>query len=420
MDSAIIALRLREKIAQFSGILSKGLPKVAQRFVGEMIYGIQARESVRLTEIARALEERISLKKTQERLCRQLKRPTLGKRLQDRLLEMASEHITEDALLVLDIGDVSKKYARKMEYLDRVRDGSEGEITNGYWLCSVIGAGTRSNKVIPLYNKLYSCRASEFMSENTEIMNAVTKVSEKVQGRGIWVIDRGGDRRVLFDFFLEGKKRFIIRLKGDRHLVWKGKEVEALELACGTDTLYSEYIVEEKEKKEEVKEISFGYKKVKLPGSDEGLYLLVTVGFGEKPLMLLTTEPLRRNRKVLLKVLKNYIRRWEIEKTFRFIKQSYQVEDVRVLGYKRLQNLMMIVMAVAYFAMAVMDERSKLKVMVGHIYKIAKRVFGVPDFRYYAIADGIMALFARHPGSIRHCQGKVGLDQLTLGLCPGG
>jgi len=30
MDSAIIALRLREKIGQFSGILSKDLPKVTQ------------------------------------------------------------------------------------------------------------------------------------------------------------------------------------------------------------------------------------------------------------------------------------------------------------------------------------------------------------------------------------------------------
>ena len=80
---------------------------------------------------------------------------------------------------------------------------------------------------------------------------------------------------------------------------------------------------------------------------------------------------------------------------------------------------MVIVMAVAYFAMVVMDERSKLKVMVGHIYRIAKRVFGVPDFRYYAIADGIMALFARHPGSIRRCREKGGLEQPTLALCPG-
>jgi hypothetical protein len=39
------------------------------------------------------------------------------------------EHITEGTLLVLDIGDVSKKYAEKMEHLDKVRDGSEGEIT---------------------------------------------------------------------------------------------------------------------------------------------------------------------------------------------------------------------------------------------------------------------------------------------------
>jgi len=76
-------------------------------------------------------------------------------------------------------------------------------------------------------------------------------------------------------------------------------------------------------------------------------------------------------------------------------------------------------MAVAYFAMVVMDEKSKLKVTVGHIYRITKRGFGVPDFRCYAIADGIMALFARHPGSIRRCREKVGLEQPTLGLCPG-
>jgi len=56
---------------------------------------------------------------------------------------------------------------------------------------------------------------------------------------------------------------------------------------------------------------------------------------------------------------------------------------------------------------------------VGHIYRIAKRVFGVPDFRYYAIADGIMALFRRHPGSIRRCREKGGLEQPTLGLSPG-
>ncbi len=32
------------------------------------------------------------------------------------------------------------------------------------------------------------------------------------------------------------------------------------------------------------------------------------------------------------------------------------------------------------------------------VEQAAKRLFGVPDFKYYALADGLRALFARHPG----------------------
>jgi hypothetical protein len=51
------AEKIRQQIAGFSGNLSRGLKKPAQRFVGEMIYGIQARKSVHLTEIGRSLGE---------------------------------------------------------------------------------------------------------------------------------------------------------------------------------------------------------------------------------------------------------------------------------------------------------------------------------------------------------------------------
>ena len=71
MHYAKTAHKLREQIIKFSGVLSAGLPKTARRFVLEMVYGIQARQSVRLTEIGRALEEKIALRKTEYRLCRQ-------------------------------------------------------------------------------------------------------------------------------------------------------------------------------------------------------------------------------------------------------------------------------------------------------------------------------------------------------------
>jgi len=64
--------KLREQIHHFSGKLCSGLGKVGSRFVEEMIYGIQARGSVRLSEIGRALDERITLKKSVDRLSRNL------------------------------------------------------------------------------------------------------------------------------------------------------------------------------------------------------------------------------------------------------------------------------------------------------------------------------------------------------------
>ena len=78
MDDSRIAARLRAQIVGFSGELSKGLCKPARRFVAEALYGIQARQSVMLSEIGRALNEEISLKKTETRLSNELRRPLLG------------------------------------------------------------------------------------------------------------------------------------------------------------------------------------------------------------------------------------------------------------------------------------------------------------------------------------------------------
>ena len=90
MNSSRVAKNLRVRIARFSGDLSKGLCKPAQRFVGEMVYGIQAGCSVMLTEIARRLEESIELRKTHGRLSRNLQRPELERAVGNNLLRMAA------------------------------------------------------------------------------------------------------------------------------------------------------------------------------------------------------------------------------------------------------------------------------------------------------------------------------------------
>ena len=398
MKATRVASKLRTRIGLFSGELSKGLCLPAQRFVSEMVYGIQASESVMLTEIGRTLEERTCLHKTEERLSRNLQREALEETVRHNLLAMAAGHIGQDTLLVLDPSDITKKYAKKMEFLGTVRDGSAHELAQGYWTLHVIGTQVGSKRITPLYQRLYSADAPGFESENEELLRAVDTVRRHVGGRGIWVVDRGGDRINLFEPLLERRARFLVRLVGNRHLVYNGKTMLARDVAAGCRCEHRRTIVRIEGNRERVYELSFGFRRVRLPDRPEPLCLLVIRGFGAEPLMLLTTEPLTSSYRCLWGWVQAYLRRWSIEETIRYMKTCYDVENVRVLNYQGLQNLMPLLLAVMFFAACVLDHDMRLRVMAGYVERTAKRLFGVPDFKYYALADGMRALLTQNPG----------------------
>ncbi|MFH1313974.1 MAG: transposase [Candidatus Eisenbacteria bacterium] len=293
---------------------------------------------------------------------------------------------------MIDLSDITKQYARSMEYLARVRDGSTGELTNGYWTVKVIGSELDEVKVTPLYEHLYSQRAPGFVSENDEIMQAITLVSSHMHGRGIWVMDRGGDRHRLYRPLLEDDLRFLIRQRGDRDLLWRGRRVLVRELASLCPILYAERLVRETDGKEKVCTIEYGYMRVRLPGRPEQLTLVVVWGFGQEPLMLLTNVKVRRSRKSVSFIVHSYLRRWQIEDTIRCSKQSYELENVRLLSYGRLQNMMVLALCAMYFSAVHLGDGIRLKVLMYRALTAAKRLFGIPDFRYYALADGIKAL----------------------------
>ena len=112
--------------------------------------------------------------------------------------------------------------------------------------------------------------------------------------------------------------------------------------------------------------------------------------------MLLTTLRAARSRRSLQQVVEGYLTRWRVEETIRFVKQAYEIEDVRLLRYDRLKAMVAIVLAVAYFAMAWLGLREKLAVLADHVKRVSRRMFEVPEFFFYAIADGVCRLFTRH------------------------
>ena len=119
-----------------------------------MVYGIQARGSVRLSEVARSLDEKISLKKVIERLSHYLGRHGLVDALGGAVLKQGALRVNEDTLLIVDPTDITKEYARKMEYLAQVRDGSDKVVGMGYWVSTVVSAEVGSSKITPLVHKL--------------------------------------------------------------------------------------------------------------------------------------------------------------------------------------------------------------------------------------------------------------------------
>jgi hypothetical protein len=401
MNFSHLANKLRYKVTKFSGILSQGLDKTARRFVQEAIYGIIASESVMLTEIGRQIESRVSLKKTEERFSRQLIKPDIWDCLQKSILSMASERVKEKTLLILDLSDLKKPYAEKMEYLAQVRDGSDGgAIVDGYWTNQVIATEANSNEITPLYYSLYSQKSPDFESENREIINAFDQVGKAVQNKGIWVIDRGADRDDLYEALLKNKRNFIIRMVGSRDLIYEGKSSRSLWLAYACRLPYEKRVIKIIEGKEHLFNLRYGFMQVYLPELKNPLNMVVIKGFGNKPMMLLTSLKVTLNEKDLWFIISSYLKRWSIEETIRFIKQTYDLENIRVLRYVRLKNMMALLLAVFYFVAIILNQSQKLSIMAGHVLKCAKRVFGIPDFKYYALGDGLSNIFSRFPGRL--------------------
>jgi hypothetical protein len=366
--------------------------------MGEMLYGMQCAKDVKLSNVGRSLDESIGLIKTEDRLSRNLSSADLTDVVNRRLSGLGSAHVKCDTVLAVDLSDLTKRYARKMEHMGRVRDGSEGELSHGYWLCDVLAAEVGGDRLVPMYGELYSSRAPDFESENTQILKAIGVVSGATKGRGIVAMDRGGDRGKILNPLLDRKLRFVIRQTGDRHVVLGGGRMLRVREASRWARTSVRYRVEvEREGYTETKKIRAGSVEVRLPSrGDDVLWLVVVRGFGEKPIYLLTNAAPSAMRGDHAKWIADiYVTRWRCEEVFRFMKQTYQLEDVRVRSYVGLRNTVVLVHAVTYFVSVVVGSGARLRFLFRTLCEKAQRFFQIARFYHYAVADGIhRVLFA--------------------------
>jgi hypothetical protein len=313
---------LKGQLSKFSGIISKGFNKAKRRLIKEMLYGIQASKDVKLSNISRTLKEEQPLIKTEDRLSRNLDDEDFTDSINEEICRLGAAKVTDDMVIAIDPGDIRKRYAKKMEFLGRVRDGSEKEIGEGYPLCKAVATDIESKKVIPLYCEAYSFLAEDVKSENNQLSKMIDLIFEHIGDRGIHAMDRGGDRGVLYKRYLgqEKAKRFVIRLV-DRDLIHQGRRRNCCDLAKALPTPYQTALIVYEEGKEKKRTLHYNVISVKLPSYSHKLYLVVVKGFGMEPMMLLTSCLVRKYQKESIwRIVEYYLARWKCDESYRYIK----------------------------------------------------------------------------------------------------
>jgi len=395
----------------FSGKLSADLSKTRKRFISQMIFGIQASRDIKLSNISRSLDEDIKLIKTENRLSRNMQSLDLTDKINITLTHDAANRITKDTVLALDLSDVNKPFAKKMDYLAGVWNGSEGKVGNGYWIAEVTAAQVNKEEITPLYSELYSCQKEGFESENRQILKAISTVNEKIKNKGIWVLDRGGDRYILVEELGKMNLSFVIRCKGNRDFTDKTGRIRKIADILKSIDCPEKYTAQiDKEGYTETIALELGRKGDLFIG-DTKVSLIVIKGFSSMPMLLITNVD-----KSCQELLEIYLTRWKCEESFRFLKQEYKLEDVRVRRYASLRNTVALLHGVFYFLSVYLGKRLRMNILLKKILEKAKRFFQVPVFRQYALADGIYRLLFNTPWQEKPKRPVFDTGQLEFGF----
>jgi hypothetical protein len=304
--------------------------------------------------------------------------------------------IQDDTPIILDLSDIAKPLAKKMDYLATVRDGSTGELVNGYWLVELYASLTRKNPV-PVLLEPFSHEEPYSPGQNPVVLAAVDKIFELTGNRGVLVVDRGLDGFVMFEDWLDNKYRFVARLVGNRHLLrfsgdseqrqagqWVPIRADLLAEQTPTGHRFNKLI--KRHGKSSIRITQIGWVKVRLPGRDEALTLVVSRLAGkDKPMMLLTNLPVE-NINDAKRILRFYIRRWECEEAIRFLKNQVKLEKIRTFRWSAIRRLVLLAVLVMIYLGWLLEAHPNIS---DRLISLSQPLSDNPDFLSYRLLGGL-------------------------------
>ena len=352
---------MKREILNFSKKMSKGLNKKVFKFISDMQYGLSKSKSCLISEISRALNEDIKLKNTIERLCDNLQSLSNNevKIIKDNYLNKIKKYFPDEPISIFDDSDISKRYGKKFEDLDRIIDASDPDkkIVNGYHVCEAVILGKNEKQPISVYSQIYSCKSKDFISKNKYTIESIETVIKVLNRKSNMIFDRGYDDNKIIDYVDRSGNYFVIRMNDKRNFLFKGKKKNAYQEALKRKGKVRMELWFEEDKVE----ISVSHTRIQMTNNKKEYELVFVYGLSEeRPLILLTNRTIQSKEDVI-KVVRLYFYRWRVEEYFRSKKQEYEFENMRVRTLKSMNNLnLMLMIHLGQMAMIIEEMDKKL------------------------------------------------------------
>jgi len=302
--------------------ITKDCTRPQKKAIAEVVRGLLTAGTPILRHLAQ--DEEKTAKKQAEKYSRHLRGIKITESAEKLVFRHAKEEIKQYTIIAYDLSDIAKESSKEMEKLRRVFDGSKRKTCNGF-----TAHGVGINHILTKFEIHDGDRT--FLPQIRK--RIVREINRKLNGKGVWVMDRGNDDKQFFHFLRsELKVHFIARLKENRQVV-----IIKTGVICKIKNLrqgqYDVYLFNRNNSKIDT----------------ENTYrLVIQKHLNEKePIRLLTT--LRKKRFSKAQIVTMYLERWGIENSFKRVKQKFKLEKIRVLKYQTFLNLI----ALTLFALAV-------------------------------------------------------------------
>jgi len=311
---------------KFISCITSQANRPTAKFIRQLLCGMLFCGDLILTHVSSRVPDRSRLTAIAKRFRRQLANIRFNpKQVLLNYLAVVRKVVDFNSSFIVDLTDLAKPYAKKMENIALVRDADQDKLVNGYW-CVEVYCIDKRNIIWPVILWPYSLEAEGQVSENQQILKVLSILDEYFgSGFGIYIFDRGFDRISLIEPFLSGKRHFIIRQRGDRTVVLaNGVRMVLSDLVEHLFAQSGSWIV---------------WHKVYLPGIDKALYVVAYRSKGEDQPVILLTDMVVEDLDMALQIRGRYIRRWRCETSTEFLKSQVGIERFAVRKYESMQRL---------------------------------------------------------------------------------